>query len=274
MTEPLISVAQLRKNLADTVVVDCRFSLAETGAGEASYRQDHIPGAHYLHLDRDLSGEKGEHGGRHPLPEPTRFCERLAQLGITTDTPVVAYDDSRFAFAARLWWMCRALGYRRVQVLDGGYTAWCAAGAATDAEIPKPQTVVAHQADGYATCLDIDGLRVAQGEGAILIDSREEKRYQGIEEPIDPVAGHIPGAVNYPWQGVTDTAGKAQNATAQTERWQELDPGRELVVYCGSGVTACVNLLSLAMAGRAGVQLYAGSWSDWCSYLPVADESG
>ncbi|MCZ6829320.1 MAG: sulfurtransferase [Gammaproteobacteria bacterium] len=274
MPEPLISVDQLLKNLVGTVVVDCRFSLADTDAGESSYRKGHIPGAHYLHLDRDLCGEKGEHGGRHPLPDPARFCERLAQLGITTDTPVVAYDDSRFAFASRLWWMLRSLGYRSVQVLDGGFSAWCAAGAGTDVEIPEPQPVAAHQAEAYAARLDIDGVRSAQSEAAILVDSREEKRYRGIEEPIDPVAGHIPGAVNYPWQGVSDEAGFALDVSAQSDRWQDLDPQRELVVYCGSGVTACVNLLSLAMAGRSRVQLYAGSWSDWCSYLETIPGPG
>jgi thiosulfate/3-mercaptopyruvate sulfurtransferase len=267
MAAPLISVSQLLEKLAASVVVDCRFSLVDTSVGETSYRQAHIPGAHYLHLDRDLAGAQGEHGGRHPLPQPARFCERLAQLGITTDTPVVVYDDSRFAFASRLWWMCQALGYSRVQVLDGGYSAWCSAGLATDAEIPGPQAVVAHQADDYVACLDINGLRSAQATGAILVDSREEKRYLGLEEPIDPVAGHIPGAVNFPWQGVSDETGFALAAPAQVERWQALDPERELVVYCGSGVTACVNLLSLAVAGRSQVQLYAGSWSDWCSYL-------
>jgi thiosulfate/3-mercaptopyruvate sulfurtransferase len=265
--EPLVSVAGLKDRLDETVVVDCRFSLADTRAGEASYRKDHIRGAHYLHLDRDLSAEKGEHGGRHPLPDPGQFCERVAQIGITTDTAVVAYDDSRFAFASRLWWMLRALGFRRVQVLDGGYAAWCAAGGATSADIPKPVPVAAHRASGYADCLDIEGLRAAQAAGAILVDSREEPRYLGLQEPIDPVAGHIPGAVNYPWQGASDETGFALDAAGQQARWADLEPGRNLVVYCGSGVTACANILSLAMAGRSPVQLYAGSWSDWCSYL-------
>ena len=267
MGSPLITVAELQQELSDTVVVDCRFSLADTVAGEAEYHRAHIPGAHYLHLDRDLSGEKRQHGGRHPLPEPAQICARLAGFGITTHTPVVAYDDSRFAFASRAWWMMTALGYSAVRVLDGGFAAWQSAAASTDDKLPTATPVAAHEASEYRARLDIDGLRGAQRNGAILIDSREEKRYLGLEEPIDPVAGHIPGAVNFPWQGVSDDAGYALDSTAHVDRWREMDPGRELVVYCGSGVTACVNLLSLALAGRSRVQLYAGSWSDWCSYL-------
>ena len=267
MPTSLISVASLRENLDRTVLVDCRFSLADIDAGEASYREGHIPGAHYLHLERNLSGKKGEHGGRHPLPDAAGFCQRVAQLGITTDTPVVAYDDSRFAFAARLWWMLTSLGFSSVRVLDGGYAAWCDAGGECELEIPAPQPVAAHGADTWSARVDIEGVRRAQNDGAILIDSREEKRYLGLEEPIDPVAGHIPGAVNYPWQDVTDDAGIARNISAQQARWRDLEEERELVVYCGSGVTACVNLLSLSLAGRSRVQLYAGSWSDWCTYL-------
>ena len=272
MAEPLISVARLRENLAQTVVVDCRFSLADPAAGEASYAHSHIPGAYYLHLERDLSGEKGTHGGRHPLPEPIRFCERLAQLGIGTDTPVVAYDDSGLAFASRLWWMCRALGYTQVQILDGGFAAWCAAGAETDARTPGSKPVAVHQSAAYVGLVDIEGVRKAQSEGAILVDSREEERYQGLHEPIDPVAGHIPGAVNFPWQEITNDAGFALDVANQTTRWLGLDAERELLVYCGSGVTACVNLLSLEIAGRSRVQLYAGSWSDWCSYLETTSD--
>jgi thiosulfate/3-mercaptopyruvate sulfurtransferase len=273
MAEPLINVARLRENLAHYVVVDCRFSLADTAAGEASYAHSHIAGAHYLHLQRDLSGKVGVHGGRHPLPEPLEFCERLAQLGIGTATAVVAYDDSGLAYAARFWWMCRALGYQQIQILDGGYAAWCAAGAATDARTPDNQPVLLHQTSGYGAVVDSDGVRQALEEGAILVDSREEQRYLGLQEPIDPVAGHIPGAVNYPWQEVTDEAGCVLDVATQQKRWDDLEAERELIVYCGSGVTACVNLLSLALAGRSRAQLYAGSWSDWCSYLEGATGS-
>ncbi|MEP5766346.1 MAG: sulfurtransferase [Halieaceae bacterium] len=264
---PLISAEELKNRLADVTVVDCRFSLLDPDAGQQAYTEGHIPGAHYLHLNRDLSGPLAEHGGRHPLPEPALFTARLAALGISRDTAVVAYDDSGFAFAARLWWMMRALGFTNVQLLDGGLAAWKKLSAALSTEEPDALVVEAHDAVEYAGCVNIDGLREAQAEGAVLIDSREEKRYLGIEEPIDPVAGHIPGAVNYPWQEVSDEQGKALPAAAQSARLAGLETDRELLVYCGSGVTACVNLLALQLAGRDDARLYAGSWSDWCSWL-------
>jgi len=265
---PLISVTEFSQHFDQFSAIDCRFSLADVTAGEAQYREGHIPGAHYLHLARDLSGPLAQHGGRHPLPDPAVFCARLAAIGIGRDTPVVAYDDSGMAYAARLWWMMRALGYTAVQVLDGGLQAWRQTGGALAAELPAPDPVPAHTATAYAACIDIEGVRAALARGAVLIDSREEKRYQGLEEPIDPVAGHIPGAVNYPWQGVTD-GGRALDSAGQEARWSDLDEERELVVYCGSGVTACVNILSLTLAGRQA-RLYAGSWSDWCSWMPPA----
>jgi thiosulfate/3-mercaptopyruvate sulfurtransferase len=267
IVKPLIDVDGLRSALSDLVLVDCRFSLADPEQGRRDYLAGHLPGAHYLHLESDLSGSVATHGGRHPLPDPLQTCRRLAEVGIGRDTPVVVYDASRFAFAARLWWMMRALGYTAVRLLDGGIAAWRAAGGELETTVPTPSPVAAHTATAYSGVVDIDGMRTAQAGGALLVDSREPRRYQGLEEPIDPVAGHIPGAINRPWQEVTDESGFALPPSAQVERWSDMDGERELVVYCGSGVTACVNLLSLALAGRQGAQLYAGSWSDWCSYL-------
>ena len=250
-----------------TVLVDCRFSLADAEAGRASWTEGHIPGAHYLHLESDLSGEVGAHGGRHPLPAAAAFATRLAALGIGLATPVVAYDDSRFAFASRLWWMMRSLGYTGVRVLDGGLSAWLAAGGELTSEVPVARPVEVPTVGEFSGALDIESVRSAQARGALLVDSREPGRYQGLEEPIDPVAGHIPGALNKPWQGVTDDQGLALGDAEQQQRWQDLPAEGPLVVYCGSGVTACVNLLSLAVAGRDDAELYAGSCSDWCSYL-------
>ncbi len=264
---PLITSAALADQLDQTCVLDCRFSLADSSAGLSAYREGHIPGAHYLHLEEDMSGPKGEHGGRHPLPEPMQFAARIAQLGVGLDTPVVVYDDSRFAFASRAWWMMRSLGYRRVKVLDGGLAAWLGSGGVLSPELPIAEPVAVPSVDSFQAVLDIEGVRSALAHSAVLVDSREERRYLGLEEPIDPVAGHIPGAVNYPWQEVTDSEGMALSGESQAERWAELEPGRDTVVYCGSGVTACVNLLSMAIAGFEGARLYAGSWSDWCSYL-------
>ncbi len=184
------------------------------------------------------------------------------------ETLVVAYDDSRLAFAARLWWLLRYLGHDRVAVLDGGFTGWQKAGYPVTAEVPvakrgnfapqlRPERVV-----------DIEYVRSRKDlEGVALVDSREPERYRGEREPIDPIAGHIPAAVNYPWQEVTDAQGNVRPASEQKQRWKDLEGAEEIMVYCGSGVTACVNLLSLEIAGIPTGKLYAGSWSDWCSYM-------
>jgi thiosulfate/3-mercaptopyruvate sulfurtransferase len=264
--QTLITVEELAGCLDQVVILDCRFSLADSGAGARAYTEGHIPGAYYAHLERDLSGPVGEHGGRHPLPDSAHFADWLARHGVGRDTAVVAYDDNDFAFAARLWWMMKALHYRDVRILDGGLSAWLAGGRGLDTDTPRASVVKAPVVGDYGGKLDMQGVRKAQAEGALLVDSREAPRYQGLQEPIDPVAGHIPGALNLPWQGATDEKGFALELQAQAERLSVLDPDRDLVVYCGSGVTACVNLLALHLAGREAARLYPGSWSDWCSY--------
>ena len=215
----------------------------------------------------------GKHGGRHPLPDPGVFAQRLADLGIDRQTPVVAYDDSGFMPAARLWWMLRALGYRHVRLLDGGIAAWTAGGGALESDVPRARPVSAPPVGDYQGRLTIDGVRRAITAGALLVDSRDAARYQGLEEPIDPVAGHIPGAVNLPWRDATDDRGLALGESCQRQRIALLEDDRQLVFYCGSGVSACVNLFALHLLGRDDALLYAGSWSDWCSYLEHA-ESG
>ena len=255
------------------VVFDCRFSLADTDAGRGQYLAGHIPGAFYLDLNRDLSGPVGTHGGRHPLPEPAAFASLLARHGVGPGTEVVAYDDSRLAFAARLWWLMRSLGYRPPRLLDGGYRAWLDAGGIPATEVPTAKEVAASQNTSrgqpysFRGWCDIAGLRQAQASGALLVDSREAQRYQGLEEPIDPVAGHIPGAINRPWQGVTGADGRVRDSGGLQAHWGDALAAEHLVVYCGSGVTACINLFSLALLGRENATLYAGSWSDWCTYL-------
>lgn len=249
------------------VLVDCRFSLANSAEGEHLYRQGHIPGAFYMHLENDLSGRPGEHGGRHPLPAPEAFAARLASCGIGRDTAVIAYDDSRLAFAARFWWLMRSLGYRPPRLLDGGYQGFLSAGGNVQSEVPPPLAGDSLGSLAFTGCCDIGELRQSQAAGALLVDSREQKRYQGIEEPIDPVAGHIPGAVNRPWQDVTDDNGRVKDDAGLQAHWGDALESESLVVYCGSGVTACVNLFSLALLGRDEAILYGGSWSDWCSYL-------
>jgi thiosulfate/3-mercaptopyruvate sulfurtransferase len=263
----LIEPAELLENSGATVF-DCRFSLLDPGEGERLHRLGHIPGAHYLDLNRDLSGPVGEHGGRHPLPGPAVFAGTLARYGVGPDSEVVAYDDSRLGFAARLWWLMKSLGYRPPRLLNGGYQGYLAAGGRIEQEVPAAPAAVVPVDAAFSGQCDIHGLRQLQAAGALLVDSREQARYQGLEEPIDPVAGHIPGALNRPWQGVTDERGRVAGEEALRGHWGELlDTEQPLVVYCGSGVTACVNLFSLALLGRDDGTLYAGSWSDWCSYL-------
>ena len=251
----------------DARLVDCRFSLLDPEQGLADYREGHIPGASYMHLNRDMSGPVGRHGGRHPLPPPDLFAGTLAARGIGPDTEVVAYDDSRFAFASRLWWMMRALGYRPPRLLNGGYRAWQALAQAPETGDAHVTPIEAPAAGGYSGYLDREAVIEAQAANAQLVDAREPKRYQGLEEPIDPMGGHIPGAVNRPWQGVTDDQGRVLPPDGLRDHFGDLLNRESLVVYCGSGVTACVNLFALALLGRDDPALYPGSWSDWCSYL-------
>ncbi|QIB66432.1 sulfurtransferase [Kineobactrum salinum] len=251
----------------DCIIVDCRFVLGEPAAGHTAYLRGHIPGAHYLDLERDLSRPAGLHGGRHPLPDAGVLAARLAALGIGPNTEVVAYDDSRLAYAARFWWMLRALGYRAPRLLEGGLAAWVAAGGELSTAVPEPRPCAAPPAASFRGSCDIEALRDLQARGATLLDSREPRRYAGLEEPIDPVAGHIPGALNRCWQEVTDAQGRLRPEPELRAHFGELMEAQPLVVYCGSGVTACVNLYALARLGRDDALLYPGSWSDWCSYL-------
>jgi thiosulfate/3-mercaptopyruvate sulfurtransferase len=248
------------------VVVDCRFSLADPAFGYEQYLQGHIPGAFYLDLNQDLSSPVQEHGGRHPLPDFERLAHKLSQMGIFSDTQVVAYDDSRFAFAARLWWLLRFMGHDRVAVLDGGFSAYQTAGYPIATDIPAPRS--GNFSSQFWPEFQVTRQMVQQRAAeTVLIDSREAERYRGEREPIDPVAGHIPGAVNYPWQQVTDESGKLRSPEVLQHYWAEVARHPEAIVYCGSGVTACVNLLAMAAAGLRNGKLYVGSWSDWCSYL-------
>lgn len=272
MSRWLISAEELARchRRADVVVIDCRFALAEPAAGARQYGAGHIPGSRYAHLDADLSAPRAEHGGRHPLPDIAALTRTFAAWGIDSAPPslVVAYDDSRFAFASRLWWLLRYCGHDDVRVLDGGYRAWVDAGlpVATDVPSPRPGNFVARPQPRRV----VDRLQVAARRGQpghLLVDSRETPRFLGVEEPIDPHAGHIEGACNHPWQQVADERGFFLPQDAQRRRWGDALDAENIVVYCGSGVTACVNLLSLAELGRDDAQLYAGSWSDWCSYF-------
>lgn len=266
LIEPADLIAALTAQRSPTVF-DCRFSLADPQAGYAQYTQGHIPGAHYLHLENDLSAPVAEHGGRHPLPDPAQLAATLAAFGVDLATEVVVYDDSRFAFAARLWWLMDSLGYAPPKLLNGGYQAYLEAGGEVATRAIAPVPCKAPEVGAYRQVIDIADVSAGNAGGAQLIDSREPARYAGLEEPIDPVAGHIPGALNRPWQGVTTEAGYVRELTELRAHWGDALEAPQLQLYCGSGVTACVNLFSLHLLGRRDAVLYAGSWSDWCSYL-------
>ena len=264
--EALVTPEWLHDRLNDEkiIIADCRFVLNNPETGETAYRQDHIPGAFYFHLVRDLSGTKAEHGGRHPLPQPEKLAALFSSVGIDETVTVIAYDDQEMSMAGRLWWLLRYLGHDRTAVLDGGYAAWKRAGYAVTAEMPaaSPRTFVprvqAHM------LVDVNGVR-NRGADTVLLDSRAGERYRGEVETIDPVAGHIPGARHFFYKEnlAADLTMKGpESLKARVAPFA----GKEIIVYCGSGVTACTNLLALHAAGRTDAKLYAGSWSDWISY--------
>ncbi|GBE94359.1 sulfurtransferase [Nostoc cycadae] len=275
-TQLFVSPAWLVDHLNDSqvVIVDCRFSLADPQLGQTQYQISHIPGSYYLDLNQDLSSPVGKHGGRHPLPDTNNLAKKLSAMGVNSQkTLVVAYDDSRLAFASRLWWLLRYLGHEQVVVMDGGYTAWQQAGYPVTDIIPKPQSGNFLPQIQPELVVDIEVVKSRKDlPEVVLVDSREGDRYRGEREPIDKIAGHIPGAVNYPWQEVTDSSGSLLAQLQQRQRWEKIEPAQEVLVYCGSGVTACVNLLSLELAGIHTGKLYAGSWSDWISYGSMVND--
>lgn len=271
----IVTMGWLVEKLGDPhmVIVDCRFILGQSDAGRIAYEQDHIPGAVYAHLEQDLSEPVREHGGRHPLPDMGPFSEWLGQLGIDKDTTVVAYDDQGGAMASRFWWMLRFLGHERVYILETGFAQWRAAGHPFSSEIHE--STAKHFTPSVKTrmLISVHDVRHKLGQpGIVLLDSREQPRYLGLQEPIDPVAGHIPGALNSFWKESLNANGIWKDAEEHARRFEHLNKEDEIIVYCGSGVTACPNVLSLQEAGFSNVKLYLGSWSDWISYEenPVA----
>lgn len=248
----------------DWVVVDCRFDLADTDAGRRAYEMAHIPGAVYAHLDDDLSNPPVTDNGRHPLPAPDVLRARFGRLGITDGKQVVAYDSANGAIASRLWWLLRYMGHEAVAVLDGGWGAWQAAGLLEKRGMEK-KTAVSFIGEPRSEWL----VTVAEvASVSLLVDSRQAARYRGEVEPIDPIAGHIPGAQNYFFQTNWGENGRYLLPEQLHEQFVRVLGGtkpEDAVFYCGSGVTACVNLLALAHAGMENGRLYAGSWSEWCS---------
>lgn len=272
MTRPLVSVEELAAHLDDPSwrVFDCRFDLKNTDYGQQVYAKGHIPGALYLHLDRDLSGPQTGTNGRHPLPAVEDFVARMSSCGVGPDTQVVAYDNEGGIFASRLWWMLRFwLGHDKVALLDGGLPGWRRAKLPLETEartIPPAQFVAQARDVQVDTDYVLHHLRAPD---MLLIDARGEDRYAGENETLDPVAGHIPGALNRFYFDNLDDAGcffkPADELRAEfTDLLDGRDP-RTVVQQCGSGVTACHNLLAMEIAGLPGSKLYVGSWSEWCS---------
>jgi thiosulfate/3-mercaptopyruvate sulfurtransferase len=269
---PLITAAELRAlcdGPAPPVLLDCSFDLADPGAGERSFAEGHLPGAIYVHLDRDLSGPKtGPSGfrGRHPLPDRQALAERVGALGIAPGVRVVCFDGQGLPYAARAWWLLRWLGHDAVQVLDGGIAAWLAAGGVLvrGAVVPQPRGAYPALPPAMAT-IDAPQLQRTLGQRPVL-DARAAERYRGEVEPLDPVAGHIPGALNRFFKLNLQPDGRLKPAAELHAEFQALAADPASVVHqCGSGVTACHNLLAMEHAGLAGSALYPGSWSEWCA---------
>lgn len=270
--EALIDCEQLAGHLHDPSwrLFDCRFDLADTGRGERDYRAAHLPGAYYAHLDRDLSDPITATSGRHPLPDVERLGAWLGRHGVTPETQVIVYDDSGGTMAVRLWWLLRWLGHTRVAVLDGGWPAWTTTGRPTDDREPPAVVETPFTADPdwhqVVSSAEIEA-QLDAGEGPlVLMDARTAIRFRGEAEPIDPVAGHIPGAINLPLQQNLDADGRFLPPAALRRLYQAAlagHPADSAVAMCGSGVTACHNLLAMAVAGLPVGRLYAGSWSEW-----------
>jgi thiosulfate/3-mercaptopyruvate sulfurtransferase len=276
----LVEPDELAAHLGDASwrVFDCRHDLRQTDYGEKAYAKEHIPGALFLHLDRDLSGATDGRNGRHPLPDPEVFAAKMRACGVSAGTRVVAYDNEGSAFAARLWWLLRWLGHDNVAVLNGGLPGWRRGKKPLDAVVPqhRPGDFVARPQGGT---VDADFvLGQLRSSAMLLIDARSPERFQGIGETLDPVGGHIPGAVNRFYFENLDDDGcffkpadelRAEFSTLLGER-----PANSVVQQCGSGVTACHNLLAMEIAGYSGSRLYPGSWSEWCTdpARPVAKD--
>jgi len=264
----LISPAELAARLSDPdwLVADCRFELGQPAAGRAAWQAGHIPGAIHADLERDLSAPVTAATGRHPLPPIADIAKTFSRFGIADRTQVVCYDAGNGAYASRLWWMLRYLGHDAVATLDGGFAAWVAEGRPVSTDVaarpaaqftarPRPQMLV-----------DATDVAAALVRGERLVDVRGVERFAGAVEPLDTVAGHVPGAVNLPFSGNLDARGRFLEPAALAARWAAVtgsDAAQPAICMCGSGVTACQQLLALEAAGISGTRLYAGSWSEW-----------
>ncbi|MFJ4190812.1 sulfurtransferase [Kitasatospora sp. NPDC089509] len=283
---PLISAAELGEALASArppVLLDVRYQLVGAAPGGPTaaeeYRAGHLPGAHFVELDRDLAAPPGApgRGGRHPLPDPEEFGAAMRGFGVSTGRPVVVYDGAASMAAARAWWLLRWAGHREVRVLDGGFAAWRAAGLPVTAEVPESAAGDFKAVPGQLPTVDADGA-AAWAREALLLDARSGERYRGESEPVDPRAGHVPGALSVPTSENVGPDGRFRPVAELAARFRGLGAGeREVAVYCGSGVTAAHEILAMAAAGLEAT-LYPGSWSEWSSDpgrpVAVTDQPG
>ena len=271
MYTSLISTDELARQLSDPalVLVDCRHNLSDVDAGQRAYGASHLPGARFMHMDRDLSGERTGSNGRHPLPEVAALSGSLSRAGIDASKQVVAYDQNNGMWASRLWWLLHWLGHDAAAVLDGGIDKWIAEGRPTTADPPSVRAArfVAMTPQPVVSSADILlNLSNHSSNPLTIIDARAPERFRGDIEPLDPVAGHIPGAINRPYGAnltPQQTFKPAELLRAEFEAQLGGAPLSSVVHQCGSGVTACHNMLAMAVAGLPGSRLYPGSWSEW-----------
>jgi thiosulfate/3-mercaptopyruvate sulfurtransferase len=271
MFTTLITPAQLAPRLSDPayVVVDVRHDLARPGRwGEDQYEAGHLPGARFAHIDRDLSAQKTGRNGRHPLPSPEEAAALFGRLGIAPGTQVVAYDQGSGMFAARLWWMLRWLGHDAVAVLDGGFERWARESRPVSTVVPTPSQATFAPGRPRPTAFAAEIERAIADGALTLVDARVPERYRGDVEPLDPVAGHIPGARNRPYVENVNPDATFKPADTLRREFAALlgaTPLDQVVHYCGSGVTGCHNVLAMEIASLPGTRLYPGSWSEWCA---------
>lgn len=263
----IITPSELIKKLEkdETVVIDVRSDLNNPDSGYESYVKGHIPGAYFLHLEKDLSGKVEKHGGNHPLPNIDELAKKLGEIGIDHDTHVVIYDAENDMFAARAWWLLYYLGHKKVFLLEGGYKAWSEAGYEVVMDIPARKAKKFIPQLRPEVIANIEDVKRRDNK-SVLIDSRARERYLGKTEPLYKKAGHIPGAKNYFYKDILNDEGDWKKPEALKEHFVKLKDADEIIVSCGSGISACPNFIALKMAGYKNVKLYPGSFSDWISY--------
>lgn len=258
---------RLKNNPEDIVIIDVRFNMDEPTAGRNDYLKGHIPHASYLDLNEDLSGRAGKHGGKRPLPDVAVFSKKLGDMGVTHDKSVVIYDQKNGIFAGRAWWLIHYVGHENVYVLEGGFKGWVEAGNEVTNEIVEKEAVTFEPRVRPNQIVDMERVRENMtNKTAVLIDSRSRERYLGNEETMHDKAGHIPGAQNFFWKNVLNEDGSYKNMDELSENFASLAKDEEIIVSCGSGVSATPNILALKTLGYKNVKLYPGSFSDWISY--------